>query len=142
MFASPTCVGSVHRAVLRGPCLAPTLCRCSGDWASVLLGPCCCMGPRVSAGAFLPACPCCCVYLTLTTLATAACGVSDTTSRWPPPLCYRAMLGTGKTMLARVVAVQCRANFISVTIPAILSSAVGDSEKALSDVFRLAKTCR
>lgn len=101
------------------------------------------MGPRVSAGAFLPACPCCCVYLTLTTLATAACGVSDTTSRWlPPPLCYRAMLGTGKTMLARVVAVQCRANFISVTIPAILSSAVGDSEKALSDVFRLAKTCR
>jgi SpoVK/Ycf46/Vps4 family AAA+-type ATPase len=45
-------------------------------------------------------------------------------------------------MLARVVAVQCRANFISVTIPAILSSAVGDSEKALSDVFRLAKTCR
>ncbi len=55
-------------------------------------------------------------------------------------MCPRA--GTGKTMLARVVAAQCHANFLSVTIPAILSSAVGDSEKALSDVFRLASLCR
>ena len=45
-------------------------------------------------------------------------------------------------MLARVVASQCGANFLSVTIPSILHSAVGDSEKALADVFRLAKTCR
>ncbi len=50
--------------------------------------------------------------------------------------------GTGKTMLARVVAAACHANFVSVCIPDILRSAVGDSEKAIADVFRLAEACR
>ena len=50
--------------------------------------------------------------------------------------------GTGKTMLARVVASACRANFINVSIPDVLRSAVGDSEKAIADVFKLAKACK
>jgi hypothetical protein len=58
-----------------------------------------------------------------------------------PCLLYRAA-GTGKTTLARIVASKCRANFVSVTIPSILRGSVGDSEKALADVFRLARVCR
>jgi SpoVK/Ycf46/Vps4 family AAA+-type ATPase len=45
-------------------------------------------------------------------------------------------------MLARVVAAQCRANFLNVGIPDIIRSGVGDSEKAIATVFKLALTVR
>ena len=50
--------------------------------------------------------------------------------------------GTGKTMLARVVAAQCRANFLNISIPDVLSSGVGDTEKSLANVFKLAQACK
>ena len=47
--------------------------------------------------------------------------------------------GTGKTMLARAVATESQANFISIKGPELLSKWVGESEKALRDVFRKAR---
>ncbi len=47
--------------------------------------------------------------------------------------------GTGKTLVARAVASESRANFITVTSSDLLSKWVGESEKALREVFRRAK---
>jgi transitional endoplasmic reticulum ATPase len=47
--------------------------------------------------------------------------------------------GTGKTLLARAVASQSGANFISVKGPALLSRWVGDSEKGIREIFRKAR---
>jgi transitional endoplasmic reticulum ATPase len=47
--------------------------------------------------------------------------------------------GTGKTLLARAVASESRANFITVSSSDLLSKWVGESEKALREVFRRAK---
>jgi transitional endoplasmic reticulum ATPase len=47
--------------------------------------------------------------------------------------------GTGKTMLARAVASESRVNFITVVSSDLLSKWVGESEKALREVFRRAK---
>ncbi|MEM0121037.1 MAG: AAA family ATPase, partial [Thermoprotei archaeon] len=47
--------------------------------------------------------------------------------------------GTGKTLIARAVASESRANFITVTSSDLLSKWVGESEKALREVFRRAK---
>jgi transitional endoplasmic reticulum ATPase len=47
--------------------------------------------------------------------------------------------GTGKTLLARAVARQAGANFISIKGPQLLSKYVGDSEKGIRDVFRKAR---
>ncbi len=47
--------------------------------------------------------------------------------------------GTGKTLLAKAVARQAGANFISVKGPELLSKYVGDSEKGIRDVFRKAR---
>ena len=47
--------------------------------------------------------------------------------------------GTGKTLLARAVANEANANFISIKGPALLSKWVGESEKALREVFRKAR---
>jgi len=48
--------------------------------------------------------------------------------------------GTGKTLLAKAVATESEANFISVKGPEILSKWVGESEKAIRDIFRRART--
>ena len=48
--------------------------------------------------------------------------------------------GTGKTLLAKAVATESEANFISVKGPELLSKWVGESEKGLREVFRKART--
>lgn len=72
------------------------------------------------------------------------------------PLCYPHLLagvgvdlprgiilygppGTGKTLLAQAVASRTGANFISVKAPALFSRYVGESEKALANIFRRAR---
>ncbi|MEJ2249788.1 MAG: CDC48 family AAA ATPase [Candidatus Lokiarchaeota archaeon] len=47
--------------------------------------------------------------------------------------------GCGKTLLARAVASETNANFISIKGPELLSKWVGESEKAIREVFRKAK---
>lgn len=47
--------------------------------------------------------------------------------------------GTGKTLLARAVATESRANFISIKGPEVLSKWVGDSEKAVREIFKKAR---
>jgi transitional endoplasmic reticulum ATPase len=48
--------------------------------------------------------------------------------------------GCGKTLLARAVATESEANFISVKGPEIFSKWVGESEKAIREIFRKART--
>src|SRR5881628_2839530 len=47
--------------------------------------------------------------------------------------------GTGKTLLARAVANESEANFISIKGPELLSKWVGESEKGVREVFRKAR---
>jgi len=47
--------------------------------------------------------------------------------------------GTGKTLLAKAVANESQANFISVRGPEILSKWLGESEKAVREIFKKAK---
>ncbi|WOE51166.1 CDC48 family AAA ATPase [Sulfuracidifex metallicus] len=47
--------------------------------------------------------------------------------------------GTGKTMLAKAVATESNANFIAVRGPEVLSKWVGESEKAIREVFKRAR---
>ena len=46
--------------------------------------------------------------------------------------------GTGKTLLAKAVATETNANFISIRGPQLLSKWVGESEKAIREIFRKA----
>jgi transitional endoplasmic reticulum ATPase len=47
--------------------------------------------------------------------------------------------GTGKTMLAKAVATERESNFISIKGPELMSKYVGESEKAVREVFRKAR---
>lgn len=47
--------------------------------------------------------------------------------------------GTGKTMLAKAIATESEANFISIKGPELLSKYVGESEKAIRETFRKAR---
>ncbi|MFO8109842.1 MAG: CDC48 family AAA ATPase [Thermoplasmata archaeon] len=47
--------------------------------------------------------------------------------------------GTGKTLLGKAVANECDANFISVKGPEVLSKWVGESEKAIREIFKKAR---
>jgi AAA family ATPase, CDC48 subfamily len=47
--------------------------------------------------------------------------------------------GSGKTLLARALANQCEASFISIKGPELLSKWVGESEKGIRETFRRAK---
>ena len=47
--------------------------------------------------------------------------------------------GTGKTLLAKAVATETNANFISIKGPELVSKWVGESEKHLRDIFKKAK---
>ncbi|NMC08274.1 MAG: CDC48 family AAA ATPase, partial [Candidatus Lokiarchaeota archaeon] len=48
--------------------------------------------------------------------------------------------GCGKTMLAKAVATESEANFITIKGPEVFSKFVGESEKAIREVFRKART--
>ncbi|MHC1590738.1 MAG: AAA family ATPase, partial [Candidatus Helarchaeales archaeon] len=48
--------------------------------------------------------------------------------------------GCGKTLLAKAVATESQANFISIRGPEVFSKWVGESEKAIREVFRKART--
>ncbi|MGA1792784.1 MAG: CDC48 family AAA ATPase [Thermoplasmatota archaeon] len=47
--------------------------------------------------------------------------------------------GTGKTLLAKAVATETKANFISIKGPEVLSKWVGESEKAVREIFKKAR---
>ena len=47
--------------------------------------------------------------------------------------------GTGKTMLAKAVATESEANFISVKGPELLSKWIGESERGIREIFRRAR---
>src|SRR5207302_4505511 len=47
--------------------------------------------------------------------------------------------GSGKTLIARAIANQCEASFISIKGPELLSKWVGESEKGIREIFRHAK---
>ncbi len=47
--------------------------------------------------------------------------------------------GTGKTMLAKAIANESKANFISIKGPELLSKWVGESEKAVREIFKKAR---
>jgi len=47
--------------------------------------------------------------------------------------------GTGKTLLAKAIATESEANFISVKGPELMSKWVGESEKAVREIFRKAR---
>jgi len=47
--------------------------------------------------------------------------------------------GTGKTLIAKAVANECEINFISVKGPQLLSKYIGESERAVREVFKKAK---
>ncbi len=48
--------------------------------------------------------------------------------------------GTGKTMIAKAVANECEANFISISGAQVLTKYVGESEKTVRELFRKART--
>lgn len=55
-------------------------------------------------------------------------------NRYGPP-------GTGKTLLAKAVATESEANFMAVSIPDLIKGEVGESEKAIAKVFKMATRC-
>lgn len=57
----------------------------------------------------------------------------------PKGILLYGLPGTGKTLLAHAVAHECDANFISVNGPEILSKWVGESEKAIREIFKKAR---
>ncbi|MFQ5969974.1 MAG: CDC48 family AAA ATPase [Nitrososphaerales archaeon] len=57
----------------------------------------------------------------------------------PKGLLLHGPSGTGKTLLAKAVATESEANFISVRGPELLSKWVGESERGIREVFRRAR---
>ncbi|KAF9353074.1 hypothetical protein BGX26_009134 [Mortierella sp. AD094] len=49
--------------------------------------------------------------------------------------------GTGKTLLAKAVATESEANFMAVSIPDLIKGEVGESEKAIAKIFKMANRC-
>lgn len=60
-------------------------------------------------------------------------------ARAPKGILFYGPSGTGKTLLAKATASESEANFISVKGPEFLSKWVGESEKAVREVFRKAR---
>ena len=59
--------------------------------------------------------------------------------RTPRGILLHGPSGTGKTLLAKAVATESEANFISVKGPELLSKWVGESERGIREVFRRAR---
>jgi transitional endoplasmic reticulum ATPase len=57
----------------------------------------------------------------------------------PKGVLLHGVSGTGKTLLAKAVATESEANFISVRGPELLSKWVGESERGVREVFRRAR---
>ncbi|HRV99509.1 MAG TPA: AAA family ATPase, partial [Aminobacteriaceae bacterium] len=57
----------------------------------------------------------------------------------PKGIMLHGASGTGKTLLAKALAHESGVNFISVKGPALMSKYVGESERAIREVFRTAK---
>ncbi|KAF8977954.1 hypothetical protein BGZ46_006984 [Entomortierella lignicola] len=49
--------------------------------------------------------------------------------------------GTGKTLLAKAVATESEANFMAISIPDLIKGEVGESEKAIAKIFKMANRC-
>jgi transitional endoplasmic reticulum ATPase len=59
--------------------------------------------------------------------------------RMPRGILLYGPSGTGKTLLAKAVATESEANFISVKGPELLSKWVGESERGIREMFRRAR---
>src|SRR6267143_1665192 len=59
--------------------------------------------------------------------------------RMPRGILLYGPSGTGKTLLAKAVATESEANFISVKGPELLSKWVGESERGIREIFRRAR---
>jgi transitional endoplasmic reticulum ATPase len=57
----------------------------------------------------------------------------------PKGMLLHGIPGTGKTLLAKAVATESGVNFISVKGPSLISKYVGESERAIREVFKTAK---
>jgi transitional endoplasmic reticulum ATPase len=60
-------------------------------------------------------------------------------ARPPKGILLHGLPGTGKTLLAKAVATESRANFISVKGPQLMSKWVGEAERGVREVFKRAK---
>ncbi len=59
--------------------------------------------------------------------------------RMPRGILLHGTSGTGKTLLAKAVATQSEANFVSVRGPELLSKWVGESERGIREIFKRAR---
>jgi transitional endoplasmic reticulum ATPase len=59
--------------------------------------------------------------------------------RMPRGILLHGPSGTGKTLLAKAVATESEANFVSVRGPELLSKWVGESERGIREIFRRAR---
>src|SRR5690349_14973928 len=59
--------------------------------------------------------------------------------RMPRGILLHGPSGTGKTLLAKAVATESEANFISVKGPELLSKWIGESERGIREIFRRAR---
>jgi len=61
-------------------------------------------------------------------------------NKMPRGILLHGVSGTGKTLLAKAVATESEANFISVRGPELLSKWVGESERGIREIFKRART--
>jgi len=66
-------------------------------------------------------------------------GFSTFKTKPPKGILLFGLPGTGKTMLAKAVATESEANFISIKGPELLSKFVGESERGVREMFRKAR---
>ena len=57
----------------------------------------------------------------------------------PKGILFYGVPGTGKTLLGKAIAAESGVNFISIKGPSLISKYVGESEKAIREVFKIAK---